>query len=41
MPKPEEVSLALGHLKKAKSRREGAEDVAWALINTREFQFNH
>jgi hypothetical protein len=38
---PDELRKSLEFVHKAKSRREGLEDVAWALLNTKEFQFNH
>jgi hypothetical protein len=41
-PNAEELEVALGYLQKhAENLRGGYEDVVWALINTKEFQFNH
>jgi len=41
-PSAEELSIAVGYLQKhADNPRRGYEDVVWALINTKEFQFNH
>ncbi len=40
-PTPEEVSHWAGELKGAGSYREAAEDLFWALLNSKEFAFNH
>lgn len=50
-PQPEETAIAKGHLEKktagktdkelATARRHAYEDLIWALINTKEFLFNH
>lgn len=50
-PSPAEIEFALGYLSRQKrdasgnlhpvSKRESYEDVVWALINTKEFLFNH
>jgi hypothetical protein len=42
-PSAEELKVATGHLAKfdAKTKQLGFEDVVWALINTKEFLFNH
>lgn len=43
-PKPRELDLALSHLAKAKSPQElkpALEDLIWALLNTKEFMYNH
>jgi Protein of unknown function (DUF1553)/Protein of unknown function (DUF1549) len=40
-PTPEELSRWSAELKQASSRSEAAEDLFWALLNSREFAFNH
>ncbi len=40
-PTPEELSHWTAELKAASSLREAAEDLFWALLNSREFAFNH
>jgi hypothetical protein len=40
-PVPEELEIATKHIESKQTPREGLEDVVWALINTKEFLFNH
>jgi hypothetical protein len=40
-PVADEVGVALAHLGKAKDPKLAYEDIIWALINTKEFLFNH
>jgi len=40
-PTAEELQLTLGHLQRAEDKRQALEDILWALVNTKEFQFNH
>lgn len=41
-PAPDEISIALAHLaKNEQNPRVAYEDIVWALINTKEFLFNH
>jgi hypothetical protein len=40
-PQSDELSVALEHLAKAKDEKLAFEDILWALINTKEFLFNH
>ena len=37
----EEAAIALGHISKSEDPRKAYEDIVWALINTKEFLFNH
>jgi Protein of unknown function (DUF1553)/Protein of unknown function (DUF1549) len=41
MPTSEEIAHWTAELSQAKSLQEGAEDLFWALLNSREFAFNH
>ncbi|HEY2909747.1 MAG TPA: DUF1549 domain-containing protein [Gemmataceae bacterium] len=42
LPSKEELSIATDHMKKhAAARRTAAEDLAWAMLNSTEFVFNH
>ncbi|HEV2971970.1 MAG TPA: DUF1549 and DUF1553 domain-containing protein [Pirellulales bacterium] len=40
-PAPEETALAVAHIAKTKNDKAAYEDIVWALINTKEFLFNH
>ncbi|MDE2508563.1 MAG: hypothetical protein KGM43_15235, partial [Planctomycetota bacterium] len=40
-PTPEETSRWSAELKQAGSLSDAAEDLFWALLNSREFTFNH
>jgi hypothetical protein len=40
-PRPKEMEKALAWLKTAPSPKEGAQDLLWVLLNSREFLFNH
>jgi hypothetical protein len=40
-PRDEELALVLAHLDKSPNTAQAYEDVLWALINTKEFLFNH
>jgi hypothetical protein len=40
-PLADESAVALAHLAKAKDEKLAYEDILWALINTKEFLFNH
>jgi hypothetical protein len=40
-PLPDEAAVALAHLTKAKDEKLAFEDILWALVNTKEFLFNH
>jgi hypothetical protein len=40
-PTPEEASIAVAHIDKSEDQRKAFEDIIWALINTKEFLFNH
>jgi hypothetical protein len=40
-PQPEELKTALDHLQASENKQHGYEDIIWALLNTKEFLFNH
>jgi hypothetical protein len=41
-PQPEEMTIAIAHINKNETDPKRAyEDIVWALINTKEFLFNH
>ena len=40
-PSDNEVAAAVSHIETAESPQQGFEDILWALINSREFLFNH
>jgi len=40
-PRPKELEKALAWLKSATSPKDGAQDLLWVLLNSREFLFNH
>jgi Protein of unknown function (DUF1549)/Protein of unknown function (DUF1553) len=40
-PTPDEVAIVKAHLKAAKTRAAGCQDVVWALLAGAEFRFNH
>ena len=40
-PNDEEIQIAREHIQTREKARDGFEDVVWALINTKEFLFNH
>jgi hypothetical protein len=40
-PTADEMSLATKHVNKATDRRQAVEDLFWAVLNSREFLFNH
>ena len=40
-PKDDELAVAVAYLAKTKDEKTGFEDILWALVNTKEFLFNH
>lgn len=40
-PAPEELSTATAHVAKNENKQQAFEDLLWALVNTKEFLFNH
>ena len=41
VPDDEELAIARGHVEKSEQPRQAYEDIIWALVNTKEFLFNH
>ncbi|MEM7234658.1 MAG: DUF1553 domain-containing protein, partial [Planctomycetota bacterium] len=41
LPDKDEMGVAKGHIEKHKNSKEAFEDVIWALLNSKEFLFNH
>ncbi len=40
-PIEEELAVAMAHIEKTENKRQAYEDILWALVNTKEFLFNH
>ena len=40
-PVAEEMTVAVAHLNRMENKQQAFEDILWALINTKEFLFNH
>jgi hypothetical protein len=40
-PKPEELKTLLAMVDAAKDKKQALDDVFWAIMNSREFMFNH
>ncbi|HQU45841.1 MAG TPA: DUF1553 domain-containing protein, partial [Pirellulales bacterium] len=40
-PVADEMSVALAHINKVENKQQAYEDILWALVNTKEFLFNH
>ena len=40
-PQADELAVAVKHLEKAPDEKLAFEDILWALVNTKEFLFNH
>lgn len=40
-PVADEMSVALAHINRVENKQQAYEDILWALVNTKEFLFNH
>ena len=40
-PREDEMALVMRHMENAENPKQGYEDLMWALVNTKEFLFNH